>query len=198
MRRGCDERDEEYSDETYGSSFVDGTSWAGRGTGGYRVDSRLPPLLFPMPAHLQDRVRNELLDWNRMQVYVFGNEDVPEDRKAIDVAERLISTARDLSFVFVKPNEDVPFADERRLVILDTVSGIHDVALIEGDEVERLISPPRGSAHDFDLTFQLRYLKKIDRLGEVAIVGIPQEGEIDYRRIQSILRKLVAHDMQGS
>jgi Ni,Fe-hydrogenase maturation factor len=133
-----------------------------------------------------------------MQVYVFGNEDVPEDRKAIDVAERLISTARDLSFVFVKPNEDVPFADERRLVILDTVSGIHDVALIEGDEVERLISPPRGSVHDFDLTFQLRYLKKIDRLGEVTIVGIPQEGEIDYRRIQSILRKLVAHDMQGS
>ena len=88
-----------------------------------------------------------------MQVYVFGNEDVPEDRKAIEVAERLRSTARDISFVFVKPNEDVPFADERRVVTLDTVSGMHEVTLIEGDEIERLISSPRGSVHDFDLTF---------------------------------------------
>ena len=158
----------------------------------------VPPLLFPMQARLQDRARHGLLDWNLMQVYVFGKEDVPEDRKAIDVAERLGNTTRDLSFVFVKPNEDVPFVGEQRVVILDTVSGIHDVALIEGDEVERLISPPRGSVHDFDLTFQLKYLRKINRLGRVVIVGIPQEGEIDYRRIQSILRKLVAHDMQGS
>ena len=52
--------------------------------------------------------------------------------------------------------------------------------------------------HDFDLAFQLRYLKKLGKLGEITIVGIPQEGEIDYFRIQSILRKLVAHDMQGS
>jgi hypothetical protein len=66
-----------------------------------------------------------------MQVYVFGNEDVREDRKAIDVAERLRGTAGDLSFVFVKPNEDVPFADERRVVILDTVSGIREGDMIE-------------------------------------------------------------------
>jgi hypothetical protein len=52
--------------------------------------------------------------------------------------------------------------------------------------------------HDFDLAFQLRYLKKLGKLGEVTIIGIPQEGEIDYLRIQSIFRKLVAHDMQGS
>ena len=133
-----------------------------------------------------------------MQVYVFGNEDVPEDRKAIDVAERLRNRTRDLSFAFVKPNEDVPFADEGRVVILDTVSGIHDVALIEGDRIDRLILSPRGSAHDFDLAFQLRYLKKLNKLGDVTIIGIPQEGEVDYRRIQSIFRKLVAHDTQGS
>src|SRR5919112_5556841 len=108
-----------------------------------------------------------------MRVYVFGNEDVPEDRKAIEVAERLRSMARDLSFVFVKPNEDIPFADERRVVILDTVSGIHDVALIEGDLIDGLILSPRGSAHDFDLAFQLRYLKKLNKLGDVTIIGIP-------------------------
>jgi hypothetical protein len=70
--------------------------------------------------------------------------------------------------------------------------------LIEGDEIDGLILSPRRSVHDFDLAFQLRYLKKVNKLGEVAIIGIPQEGEIAYLRIQSILRKLVAHDMQGS
>lgn len=133
-----------------------------------------------------------------MKVYVFGNEDVPEDRSAIEAAEKLADTLEDVSFVPVKPNEDVPFVDERRVVILDTVQGIWEVVLIEGKDVDRLVLSPRGSVHDFDLAFQLRYLKKLGRLGEVVIVGIPQQGDVDYRRIQSILRKLVAHDMQGS
>lgn len=133
-----------------------------------------------------------------MEVYVFGNEDVPEDRRALDVAKQLEGTTEDISFVFVKPNEDVPFVDERYVVILDTVHGIREVMLIAEEDIDRLALSPRGSVHDFDLAFQLKYLKKIGRLGEVAIVGVPQEGEVDYFRIQSILRKLVAHDMQES
>ncbi len=133
-----------------------------------------------------------------MRVYVFGNEDVPEDRRAIEVAVELESATEDISLVFVKPNEDVPFVDESFVVILDTVFGIREVTLIEGDEIDRLIPPPRGSVHDFDLAFQLKYLMKLGKLGRVTVVGIPQEGEVDYLRIQSILRKLVAQDMQGS
>jgi Ni,Fe-hydrogenase maturation factor len=133
-----------------------------------------------------------------MKVYVFGNEYVAEDKRAIEVARELEDTTVGISFVFVKPNEDVPFVNERHVVILDTVQGIQDVALVEGDRIDGLILSPRGSVHDFDLAFQLKYLRKIDRLGEVTIIGIPQEGEVDYLRIQSILRKLVAHDMQGS
>ena len=53
-----------------------------------------------------------------------------------------------------------------RSVILDTVQGIRDVALVEGDEIDRLVLSPRGSVHDFDLTFQLRYLKKLGKLGK--------------------------------
>lgn len=133
-----------------------------------------------------------------MRIYVFGNEYLAEDSRAVVVARELENTIEGISFVFVNPNEDVPFADARRVVILDTVRDLRDVALIEGDMVDRLIVSPRGSVHDFDLTFQLRYLKKLGRLGEVTIIGIPQVGEVDYLRIQSILRKLVAHDMQGS
>jgi Ni,Fe-hydrogenase maturation factor len=133
-----------------------------------------------------------------MEVYVFGNEHVAEDKRATDVAGELEGRIEGVSFVFVKPNEDLPFVDERRVVILDTVQGIQDVALIGGDRIDGLILSPRGSVHDFDLAFQLKYLKKLNKLGEVTIIGIPQEGKVDYLRIQSILRKLVAHDMQGS
>jgi Ni,Fe-hydrogenase maturation factor len=133
-----------------------------------------------------------------MNVYVFGNEYIAEDKRAIEVARELEGAIEGISFVFVNPNEDFPFVDQRLAVILDTVEGIQDVALVEGDRIDGLVLSPRGSVHDFDLAFQLRYLRKLGKLGEFTIIGIPQEGEVDYLRIQSILRTLVAHDMQGS
>jgi Ni,Fe-hydrogenase maturation factor len=133
-----------------------------------------------------------------MNVYVFGNEYVAEDKRAIEVARELEGALEGISFVFVNPNDDVPFVDQGLAVILDTVEGIQDVALVEGDRIDGLVLSPRGSVHDFDLAFQLRYLRKLGKLGKVTIIGIPQEGGVDYLRIKSILRKLVAHDMQGS
>jgi Ni,Fe-hydrogenase maturation factor len=133
-----------------------------------------------------------------MKIYVFGNEYVAEDKRAIEVARELQGTIEGISFVFVDPNEDVPFVNEPHVVILDTVQGIRDVTLVEGDGIDGLILSPRGSVHDFDLAFQLRYLKKLNKLEYVTVIGIPQEGEVNYLRIQSIFRKLVAHDMQGS
>jgi Ni,Fe-hydrogenase maturation factor len=133
-----------------------------------------------------------------MKVYVFGNEHVTEDRRAIEAAREMEGAIEGVSFVFVSPNEDVPFVNERRVVILDTVQGIQDVELISEDRIDELTLSPRTSVHDFDLGLQLRYLKKLNKLGEVIIIGIPQEGEVDYLRVRSILRKLVAHDMQGS
>jgi Ni,Fe-hydrogenase maturation factor len=133
-----------------------------------------------------------------MKVYVFGNAYIAGDGKAVQLARELEGDIEGISFVFVAPNEDLPFVDERHVVILDTVQGIKEVTLLEGDITDRLILSPRGSVHDFDLAFQLRYLKKLDRLGEVTIIGVPQVGKEDYLSIQSILRKLVAQDMQGS
>jgi Ni,Fe-hydrogenase maturation factor len=132
-----------------------------------------------------------------MNVYVFGNEYVEEDKRAIEVARDLEDTVEGISFVLVDPNEDVPFVDEPRVVVLDTVLGIQEV-VVEGEGIEALLLSPRGSVHDFDLTFQLRYLRELGKLGEVTVIGIPQEREVDYLRIKSILRKLVAQDMQGS
>ena len=133
-----------------------------------------------------------------MKVYVFGNIDVPEDNQAIIAAKNLKNKNPEINFIFISPNEDVPFVGEPKVVILDAVQGIDQVELIAGSNLEKLLISPRTSVHDFDLGFQLKYLKKLGKIGEVFIIGLPMQGEIDYLRIQSILRKLVAHDMQGS
>jgi len=133
-----------------------------------------------------------------MKIYVFGNEDLEFDNKAIKTAKALENTLEHCEFIYVKPNQDLPFSNEKSVVILDTVVGIEDVTLINDDQIQNISLEKRTTAHDFDLGFQLKYLKKIGKLGKVTIVGLPMARDIDYLRIQSILRKLVAQDIQGS
>lgn len=130
-----------------------------------------------------------------MRVYVLGNEDLEIDNQAIVVAEKL-KDFPGIEWVEIKVNEDLP--SEKILTLIDTVVGISEVTLLTEKEVGKLINSPRGSAHDYDLGFQLKYLMKIGKLERVNIIGLPAEGKINYNLVQSILRKLVAQDMQGS
>lgn len=133
-----------------------------------------------------------------MKVYIFGNEDLDFDNKAILVAKKFKKTIENCDFIYVKPNQDLPFVDREEIVIMDTIEGIDDITLINDDQIQDISLEKRTTAHDFDLGFQLKYLKKIGKLGKVTIVGLPMAWDIDYLRIQSILRKLVAQDIQGS
>lgn len=81
----------------------------------------------------------------------------------------------DLSFLFVKPNEDLPFVGEKMVVILDVVEGIEKVTVLTEGDLDRLVLPPRSSAHEYDLGFQLKYLRKLEKIGKVRIVGLPRE-----------------------
>jgi Ni,Fe-hydrogenase maturation factor len=131
-----------------------------------------------------------------MKVYVFGNSDLAQDSSALKAAKEIVE--KDVEFVTVDPNQDLPFADEKSAILMDTIEGIEQVELIKGEDLDRLLLSPRVSVHDFDLGFQLKYLKKINKLGEVKIIGLPIKTKIDHLRIHSILRKLVAQDIQGS
>jgi Ni,Fe-hydrogenase maturation factor len=133
-----------------------------------------------------------------VNVYVFGNPDVEGDSPAIRAAEKLKKSLKSTDFIFIKPNQDLPFTGEKPVVILDTVQGIDQVTVLDEKDLDKLIISKSITAHDYDLGFQLKYLIKLKKLTGLKIVGIPQTGVIDYRRIQSILRKLVAQDMQGS
>lgn len=131
-------------------------------------------------------------------VYYFGNKDVACDNAVFPVVNRLQNVFPEISFVFVKPNQDVPFVDEKKVIILDTISGIDDVTVISESDLDKLVLNKSLSVHDFDLGFQLLYLKKLGKLHEITIIGVPQNTSVDHERIQSIFKKLVAQDMQGS
>jgi Ni,Fe-hydrogenase maturation factor len=133
-----------------------------------------------------------------MKVYVFGNEDLPQDSLPFVISNKLKRKLPGVEFIKVSPNQDLPFIDEKKVVILDTIQGINEVVELNENDLDKLLLSKSLTVHDFDLGFQLKYLKKIGKIGKIMIVGIPMEKEINYLRIQSILRKLVAQDMQGS
>ena len=111
-----------------------------------------------------------------MKVYVFGTEEYEPDSMAIRVARVLQKKRIDIEFVFMKVNEDLPFEDGEDVVILDTVEGLDEVRVIE--DIDRLMVSNSGTVHDYDLGFQLKYLKKLGRLGKVKIIGVPMEGDV--------------------
>jgi Ni,Fe-hydrogenase maturation factor len=133
-----------------------------------------------------------------MKIYVFGNNDYKQDKKAFLAAKKLKDPFPDIEFIEIDLNKDLPFDSNSPVVILDTVDGIERVELLQNDDLDKLITKSSTSVHDFDLGFQIQYLKKLGKLGKISIIGIPMKGKVDYLRIQLILRKLVAQDMQGS
>lgn len=133
-----------------------------------------------------------------MKIFVFGNKDSSFDRAAFSVARKMRKVFPKLEFTEVGTNLDLPFKPGPPVVIMDAVEGINRVELISNSDLGRLINKRSLSVHDFDLGFQLKYLKKLGKLGDVRIIGIPMKKKINYLRIQSILRKLVAQDMHGS
>jgi hypothetical protein len=58
-----------------------------------------------------------------MKIYVFGNEDVSIDNKAVIAAKKLAKKFKNIDFVYIKPNQDLPFNNNEDVVILDNVVG---------------------------------------------------------------------------
>jgi Ni,Fe-hydrogenase maturation factor len=133
-----------------------------------------------------------------MKVYVFGNWDLEFDNNALKITEKLSKDLDSLEFIEIKPNQDISFEDEDNVVILDVIEGLKDVRVFDEKHIDRLVLSPRNSVHDFDLGFQLKYLKKLGKIKNVKIVGLPMTGDVDYNSIHSIFKKLVAQDIQGS
>lgn len=131
-------------------------------------------------------------------VYVFGNEDVSVDNVPLTMSKRLATDFPMLEFVKVAPNADLPFADQEKVIIFDTIQGISTIRIFHEQDLKHLVLSPRTSVHDFDLGFQLKFLMKIGKLKYITLIGLPMGVDVPYDSIHETFKKLVAQDIQGS
>jgi len=77
--------------------------------------------------------------------------------------------------------------NNKELFIIDTAVGIDKVKVL--DDIDKIELSPSYSAHDYDLGFNLKLLKKLGRLEKVTIFCVPQN--IEKREALSELVKKI-------
>lgn len=104
-----------------------------------------------------------------MKIYIFGNPDFDLDSLPYRILPQLKLLFPEISFETKDPNEDLDIPD--KLLIIDTVLGINRVQIFY--DLKYFSEHPHLSLHDFDLGSYLKYLKKLGKLKEIKIIGIP-------------------------
>ena len=135
-----------------------------------------------------------------MKILVFGNPLIKEDNLALKLIPRLkkhFSKNKGLDFIETDSTEDL-HKHGKDLIILDVAIDIDKIELI--DDLDRLAVGKVYSMHDFDLGYNLKIFQKLGLIDSVRIIAIPQlmDEELAFEEVQLILRKWVAHDIQGS
>ena len=126
-----------------------------------------------------------------MKFLVFGNSLVKKDNLALKLLPKLKKEFPKIEFKELDPTENLEEEIEnKKLFILDVAEGIDEVKLIK--DIEKLELIKSCSMHDFDLAYNLKLLKKIGKLKEVEIIGVPMEAreEEALREVKEVLWKI--------
>lgn len=114
------------------------------------------------------------LPMEHSKIYVFGNPDLEVDSMPLKILPELKRKLPQIEFIVQDPNEELAVGGVgEELIVLDTALGISEVTIF--DDLEKFQPPPRVSLHDFDALTNLRLLKKLDKIKEVKIIGIPSK-----------------------
>ncbi len=106
------------------------------------------------------------------KVLVFGNILLKEDSLPLLIIPLLQEKLPDYEFSVFDPNEQLE-NQGKNLLIIDTVLRIKKVSVFTEEDLEKLETEKRYSAHDFDLGFSLRFLLKVKKIESVKIIGVP-------------------------
>lgn len=123
-------------------------------------------------------------------VYVLGNPVESLDRAAVRLIPELKKSFPHINFIHFDPTEELP-KNNKNLIIIDTVIGIDKVTKF--DNLDQWKLSPRVTAHDYDLPLMLGILKKLGKIKNIIIIGIPPKGNL-----QEILKgvKKILHQVQ--
>lgn len=121
------------------------------------------------------------------RVFVFGNINLGNDSLLLRILPKLQEKFPDVEFEVRDPNEEWGVPEE--FVIIDVVLGIKKITVFES--LNKFLSAPRVSMHDFDVLTNLRFLWKLGKIKKIKIIGIPPDMEERkaLREITKILKK---------
>jgi len=125
------------------------------------------------------------------KILVFGNVLVEKDNLALKLLPKLRKDFPQIEFKHIDPTENLEAEIEnKKLFILDVVEGIKKVTLIK--DIDKLQTNKLYSMHDFDLAYNLKLLKKLGKLKEVEIIGIPMgmDEEEGFEKVSEILKEI--------
>lgn len=104
-------------------------------------------------------------------IYVLGNPLIEEDKKPVELIPALSKAFQTYSFIHIDPTEGFPVTHSGKCTIIDTVIGIENVTVYS--DLESFIVSPRMTVHDFDIPLELGMMKKLGKLKEITVIGIP-------------------------
>lgn len=106
-----------------------------------------------------------------MKILVFGNNLVKKDSLPLKLIPSLKKLFPSIEFIECDGIENL---DEygKRLFILDTVEGIKEPCIIHLKDIQK---HKVLSMHDCDLGFNLLLLKKIGKIDDAVIIGVPMK-----------------------
>jgi len=102
-------------------------------------------------------------------IFIFGNQELDIDSLPLKILPGLRQLFLSINFEAKDSNEE--WSVPEKMIVIDTVVGLKKVTIFE--DFDSFDSAPRLTMHDFDALANLRYLKKLGKLKEIMIIGVP-------------------------
>ena len=119
-------------------------------------------------------------------IYALGNPLLKEDSLPLKILPKLRERFKGVVFKELDPSENLP--EEEHLVIVDTIINCNNVCVLK--DIDKIATEPRYSLHDFDLGFSLKLMKKLGKINDVTIIGVPQMIRLENALEQTV--KIIA------
>jgi hypothetical protein len=111
-----------------------------------------------------------------MKIYFLGNSLLSTDNLPRLLIPQLSKQFPLLSFIHYDPTEEFPKITDGQLVLIDTVEGITIVKVFNNLNMFSLTKS--STVHDFDLSLQLGLLKKLGKIKNLMIIGVPMKSNL--------------------
>ena len=108
-----------------------------------------------------------------MKVSVFGNPDVKIDSLVVKLVPKLQKKFSELEIRVEDPSEGLKPPEKGMWVILDVAKGVDRIRVFE--DLDKLVTEKWVSLHDYDVSMELKLLKRIGKVKEIKIVAVPME-----------------------